>query len=187
MLVSPGNTHPRSCCVDEPRPAASVSATQSRDETVYLHEGLPRPIKILLVEDDSVQIHIVTAALAELPQLDLLAVASDGSEAVAFLRHRLQNADGSLPDVILLDLNMPNMDGFGVLAELKSVPLLRRIPTVVFSTSDDQEDIDRAYEEGANSYVVKPAKLNDLKRSLDLVASYWAKAARLPTHVVRHA
>ncbi|NLX96868.1 MAG: response regulator [Rhodopirellula sp.] len=125
---------------------------------------------------------VMKAALAELPQLDLLAVAKDGFEALAFLRQQLQSGDGSLPDVILLDLSMPNMDGFEVLAEVKSVPLLRRIPVVVFSTSGDQEDVDRAYEEGANSYVLKPARLDDLKQSLELVATYWSAATRLPTH-----
>lgn len=125
---------------------------------------------------------VMKAALAEMPQLDLLAVAKDGFEALAFLRQQLQSGDGSLPDVILLDLNMPNMDGFEVLAEVKSAPLLRRIPVVVFSTSGDQEDVDRAYEEGANSYVLKPARLDDLKQSLELVATYWSAATRLPTH-----
>lgn len=162
-------------------PVHATSLCQTKDGAVYLQDASRQSVGILLVEDDTVQALFVKAALADLPQLHLMAVARDGSEAVAWLRRRLRSGNEALPDIILLDLNMPNMDGFQVLAELKSSPLLRRIPVVVFSTSCDQEDVDRAYEEGANSYVVKPARLDELKQSLGLVASYWANATRLPT------
>ncbi len=148
---------------------------------MFLHDTMPRPVKILLVEDSGVQTVMTKAALAELPQLDLLYVAADGVEATEFLRRRVQ-ADAQLPDVVLLDLNMPRRNGFEVLAELKSAPVLRRIPIVVFSTSEAQEDIDRAYEEGANTYILKPARLEDLKQTLENFAVYWAETARLPTH-----
>ncbi len=170
--------------MDEPVETLSpTSRRQNKDGPMLLHNALPHTVKVLLVEDNSVQTLIVKAALAGLPHLELLAVAKDGVEAVAFLKNRLQSDQGPLPDVILLDLNMPNKNGFEVLSELKSSSVLRRIPVVVFSTSGNQGDVDRAYEEGANSYVVKPPKLDDLKQSLELIAAYWAKAARLPTHV----
>jgi CheY-like chemotaxis protein len=153
-----------------------------QDGVVLLQDTFPQPVRILLVEDDAVQTLFVKAALAALPQLELAGVARDGFEAVDFVRRSIHGGQ-PLPDVILLDLNMPNMDGFEVLAELKSAPRLRRVPIVVFSTSDDQGDIDRAYEQGANSYVVKPARLDELKHSLALVAGYWATAARLPSRV----
>ncbi len=150
---------------------------------MFVENALPQSVKVLLVEDDTVQICVVQAVVADLPQLDLVAVARDGLEAIALLRRRLRSSGESLPDLILLDLNMPKMDGFEFLAELKATPILRRIPVVVFSTGNDQEDIDRAYDGGANSYVLKSARFDDLKRSLELVATYWISATRLPTNL----
>lgn len=149
---------------------------------MFLHHDVPQPIRVLLVEDSGVQAVIIRAAIAELPHLELVHVATDGVEAIEFLRSRGRGAKQALPDVVLLDLNMPRRNGFEVLAELKSDRHLRRVPIVVFSTSRAQEDIDRAYEEGANSYIVKPVSLAELKDVLDQIAQYWGKVTRLPTH-----
>jgi chemotaxis family two-component system response regulator Rcp1 len=148
-----------------------------------LRDDRPPPISILLVEDDHVQTLFMETALAELPQLDLLHVAKDGVEAMEFLRSDGQLVNGQLPDLILLDINMPKKNGFEVLAELKSDPVLRRIPVVVFSTSDFQEDIDRAYDKGASTFITKPVTLGDLKQVLDRIADYWVETARLPSHL----
>ncbi|MFC1596704.1 response regulator [Planctomycetota bacterium] len=147
-----------------------------------LRDDRPQPISILLVEDGHVQTLFIETALAELPQLDLLHVAKDGVEAMEFLRREVQGMTGRLPDLILLDINMPKKNGFEVLTELKSDPVLRRVPVVVFSTSDSQEDIDRAYDKGASTFITKPVTLGDLKQVLDRIADYWVEAARLPTH-----
>ncbi|OHB79089.1 MAG: hypothetical protein A2V98_03995 [Planctomycetes bacterium RBG_16_64_12] len=146
-----------------------------------LHKHVPQPARILLVEDGHVQALLIRTALADLPQLDLLHVAKDGVEAIEFLRREIESAGEQLPDVILLDINMPKKDGFEVLAELKSDPVLRRVPVVVFTTSDSQEDVDRAYAQGANTFIAKPVTLGDLKRVLDRIADYWVETARLPT------
>ena len=146
-----------------------------------LHDDVPQSLKILLVEDERLQTLMVKAALEELPQLDLMYVAEDGVEAMEFLKRTSQSVDRQLPDVILLDINMPKKDGFEVLAELKSDPSLRTMPVIMFSTSDAQEDIDGAYGEGANTFITKPVTLGDLKEVLNRIADYWAKTARLPT------
>jgi CheY-like chemotaxis protein len=140
----------------------------------------PQPAKILLVEDGPVQALFIRTALAELPQLDLLHVARDGVEAMEFLRRAVRSMKGQRPDLILLDINMPNKDGFEVLAELKSDAVLRRVPVVVFSSSDSQEDIDRAYDKGASTFITKPVTLDDLTHVLSRIAEYWADTARLP-------
>jgi len=145
------------------------------------HDDVLQWLKILLVEDDRVQTLMIEAALEELPQLDLMHVAEDGVEAMEFLRRRSQCMNGQLPDVILLDINMPKKNGFEVLTELKSDPILRRIPIIIFSTSDAQEDIDGAYGQGANTFITKPVTLRDLKAVLNRIADYWVKTARLPT------
>ena len=141
----------------------------------------PQPAKILLVEDSPVQRLFMETALADLPQLDLLHVAEDGVEAMEFLRGAVRSVKGPRPDLILLDINMPNKDGFEVLAELKSDSVLRRVPVVVFSTSDSQEEIDRAYDEGASTFITKPATLAELTHVLSRMAEYWVETARLPS------
>jgi chemotaxis family two-component system response regulator Rcp1 len=146
-----------------------------------LRDDVPQPATILLVEDGQVQTLLIKTALADLPQLDLLHVAKDGIEAVEFLRREVRSANGQLPDLILLDINMPKKDGFEVLAELKSDPVLRRVPVVVFTTSDSQEDIDRAYDKGASTFITKPVTLGDLGQVLDRIADYWVETARLPS------
>ena len=145
-----------------------------------LRDDRPQPISILLVEDGQVQTLLIETALAESPQLDLLHVAKNGVEAMEFLRREVRLVNGRLPDLILLDINMPKKNGFEVLTELKLNPVLRRLPVVVFSTSDSQEDIDRAYDKGASTFITKPVTLGDLKQVLDCIADYWVETARLP-------
>jgi chemotaxis family two-component system response regulator Rcp1 len=146
------------------------------------HDNEAQPVKILLVEDGQVQTILVKNALADFPQFHLLHVAKNGVEATEFLTQQVQCADGQLPDLILLDLNMPEKDGFEVLAELKSDSVLHTIPVIVFTTSDCQDDVDRAYDKGANTFITKPVTLTDLTHLLNRVADYWMETARLPTN-----
>jgi len=147
------------------------------------HDNEAQPAKILLVEDGHVQTILVTTALADFPQFHLLHVAKNGVEATEFLTRELQCGNGQLPDLIFLDINMPEKDGFEVLTELKSDPVLRTIPVIVFTTTDCQEDVDRAYEKGANTFVTKPVTLADLKGVLKRIADYWVETACLPTNL----
>jgi CheY-like chemotaxis protein len=148
-----------------------------------LRDNRPQPVRILLVEDGHVQALFIETALADMPQLDLLHLAKDGAEAMEFLKGEVQSMKGRLPDLILLDINMPKKDGFEVLAELKSDLVLRRVPVVVFSTSDSQEDIDRAYDRGASTFITKPVTLADLTHVLRRIAEYWVETARLPSNL----
>jgi CheY-like chemotaxis protein len=148
-----------------------------------LPDNKPQPARILLVEDGHVQTILVKTALADFPQFDLLHIAKNGVEATEFLTREVQCGNGQLPDLILLDINMPKKDGFEVLAELKSDLVLRTIPVIVFTTSDCQEDVDRAYEKGANTFITKPVTLADLTHVLNRIADYWGDTARLPSNL----
>jgi CheY-like chemotaxis protein len=97
--------------------------------------------------------------------------ASDGETAL----EQLQNWNGSKPNFVLLDLNLPRMNGLDVLRELRATPQLKSVPVIVFSTSRLNSDVARAYENGANSFVVKPAKFGDFRELLLEVANYWTK------------
>lgn len=117
------------------------------------------PINILLVEDNPGDVRLTQEALKESKVLNSLDVVQDGVEALAFLRREDQYADAPSPDLILLDLNMPKKDGREVLAEIKSDVNLRRIPVVVLTISEAEEDILKSYDLHANSYITKPLDL----------------------------
>src|SRR4051794_28935454 len=115
-----------------------------------------RPIEVLLVEDDEGDVVMTREALDEGKVLNRLHVASDGVEALEYLRREGPHAEAPRPDLILLDLNLPRRDGRQVLAEVKADDDLRRIPIVVLTTSEAEEDILRSYDLHANAYVTKP-------------------------------
>jgi len=98
----------------------------------------------------------------------------------AFLRRQGRYANALPPDFVILDLDMPKMDGCGVLAEVKADPLLRNIPIVMFSTSDSRQDVLRCYELGANCYVSKPGNLQDYASAVTSIVNFWLSVARLP-------
>jgi CheY-like chemotaxis protein len=109
-------------------------------------------------------------------------VASDGVEALAFLRREGRHAAAPRPDVILLDLNLPRMDGREVLAALKADPALRRIPVVILTTSQDEQDVLRAYELHANCYITKPVDLDQFIAVIQSIESFWLTIVTLPEH-----
>jgi CheY-like chemotaxis protein len=109
-----------------------------------------------------------------------LRVVPDGSEAMDFLHRRNGHRDAPRPHLILLDLNLPDVDGLDLLARIKSDPALMSIPVVVLSTSDAPEDIAEAYRRHANCYVTKPIELDDYVRVLKSVGAYWSATVRLP-------
>jgi CheY-like chemotaxis protein len=108
-------------------------------------------------------------------------VVNDGEEAVAFLRKTGEYADAPRPDVVLLDLNMPRMDGRQVLAEIKADDELRSIPIVVLTTSQSPADIVSSYSLHANAYVTKPMNLDDLTEVVHKIDYFFARIAALPT------
>ncbi len=139
------------------------------------------PILILLVEDEPADAHLVRFALREnRVQADVVHVL-DGREALAYLRREGPPfAAADRPDLILLDLNMPRMDGLEFLSAVKQDPLLRDIPVVVLSTSDAERDVFNAYRLGAAGYVAKSSSVSELIVDLGQLSRYWLTLARLP-------
>jgi CheY-like chemotaxis protein len=139
-----------------------------------------RPISVLLVDDDPGDVLMIEEALESIGAPRAVYVVNDGEEAVAFLRQTGQFRHAPRPDVVLLDLNMPRMDGRQVLAEVKADAKLRSIPIVVLTTSQSPADIMSSYALHANAYVTKPMNLDDLTEVVHKIDYLFARIAALP-------
>ena len=139
-----------------------------------------KPIDILLVEDNPGDVRLTREALKEGKVLNTMQVVGDGIEALAFLRHEGPYAKSPHPDIILLDLNLPRMDGRELLAEIKSDHSLRRIPVVILTTSKAEEDIIKSYDLHANCYITKPVDLDQFINVVKSVEEFWFTIVRLP-------
>jgi CheY-like chemotaxis protein len=151
--------------------ASSVSPSRSTNAA--------RRVRVLLVEDNPGDVDLVTHAVAELP-CDV-SVASDGVEAMEFLRKDGRHAGAVAPDLVLLDLNLPRMSGREVLARVKEDPALKHIPVVVLSSSQARHDLLEAYRLHANCFVTKPVDLEEFLASVGAVARFWLEVAKLPS------
>jgi CheY-like chemotaxis protein len=140
-----------------------------------------QPIEILLVEDSPADVDLTREALEDAKVHNNLHVASDGVEALAFLRREGRYLDAPHPDLILLDLNLPRKDGREVLAEIKADPRLRRIPVVVLTTSEAEQDILQSYDLHANCYVTKPVDLDAFMHVVRSIEDFWLAIVRLPS------
>jgi chemotaxis family two-component system response regulator Rcp1 len=141
----------------------------------------PDPLHILLAEDNPADVRLMREMLKESTVRTELHVVPDGEEAVAYLRKRGKYADVPRPSLVLLDLNMPKRDGRSVLKEVKSDPELRRIPIIVLTTSQAEEDIRQSYDAHANCYVRKPTDFADLQEIFRKFEMFWFTAAELPS------
>ena len=139
-----------------------------------------RTIEILLVEDNPGDARLTLEAFKEGRVLNNLVVMKDGVEALAYLRRRAPYAAAKTPDLILLDLNLPRKSGREVLAEIKSDEQLKVIPVVVLTTSADDQDVARAYNEHANCYITKPVDLEQFLRVVHSIEDFWLTLVRLP-------
>jgi two-component system, chemotaxis family, response regulator Rcp1 len=139
-----------------------------------------RPIEILLVEDNPGDVDLTITALQEGKVNNNLSVASDGIEALAFLRREGQYAEAIRPDIILLDLNLPRKDGRAVLEEIKADQDLRRIPVVVLTTSEERQDIINSYSNYVNSYINKPVDLEQFLTIVKSIETFWFTIVTLP-------
>ena len=140
-----------------------------------------RPYDILMVEDSPTDVLLTRAALAENPAVPLqLHVASDGEEGLAFLRRQGKYAQAPRPDLVLLDLNLPRIDGHEVLATVKTDEELKTIPVVVLTTSKADEDVLRAYTLHANCYLTKPVDYAQFAQVVRSLEHYWFQVATLP-------
>ena len=138
-------------------------------------------IQILLIDDDPGDVLITREAFAENKVRNELNVVSDGDTALSFLRREGDFAEASRPDLILLDLNLPRKGGHEVLAEIKSDESLARIPVVVLTTSDAEEDILRSYDLHANAYVTKPVDFNRFLTVVRQIDEFFVTVVRLPS------
>jgi CheY-like chemotaxis protein len=143
-------------------------------------QALGRPIEILLVEDNPGDVRLTQEALREGKLLINLRVVAEGAAALAFLRREGKYADAPRPDLILLDLNLPKKDGREVLAAIKSDEDLHRIPVVVLTISQAEEDILKSYNLNANCYISKPVDLAQFIRVVKSIEDFWLTIVKLP-------
>jgi len=139
-----------------------------------------KAIQLLLVEDNPGDVDLARDALEDGEVQVNLSVAVDGEDAMAFLRKTGKHTLAPRPDLILLDLNLPRKNGREVLAEIKADADLKRIPVVVLTTSQAQEDVRNSYDCHANCYIVKPVDLRQFRRALQAMESFWFTIVRLP-------
>ncbi len=141
---------------------------------------LIEPAVILLVEDDPADVELTQYTIAKSKIHIDMHTAGDGVEALAFLRQEGNYAGVPRPDLILLDLNMPRMDGRTFLAEMRADDNLKAIPVVVLTTSSSDEDILKSYKLGANCYVTKPVGLDEFTKVVKTIEDFWFTIVRLP-------
>jgi chemotaxis family two-component system response regulator Rcp1 len=139
-----------------------------------------KPIQILMVEDNPDDVDLTREALKDAKVHNELYVAKDGVEAMAFLRQETEYQDAPRPDIILLDLNLPRMDGREVLAEIKKDGGLKRIPVVVLTTSQAEEDILKAYDQYVNCYITKPVDFDQFIKVVKSIDDFWFTIVKLP-------
>jgi two-component system, chemotaxis family, response regulator Rcp1 len=139
-----------------------------------------KPVEILLVEDNPGDARLAFEALREAKVRNNLNWVANGVDAMAFLRREGRYAAAVRPDLVLLDLNLPKKDGREVLAEIKNDGQLRRIPVVILTTSQAEEDIVRAYHLNANSYITKPVDLEQFIRVVQVIDNFWLTIVELP-------
>jgi CheY-like chemotaxis protein len=145
--------------------------------------GNVRPCALLLVEDNPGDVELFRESLSPLLQAENVAVAASGTEALAHLERSLTDPATSSPDLIVLDLNLPGLDGRTVLTRLREDPRWRNIPVVVLSSSEAEADVSASYNNGANCYVAKPLGLAEFRAAVRSIEQFWLEQAILPTRL----
>jgi two-component system, chemotaxis family, response regulator Rcp1 len=154
--------------------------TAESENIVNVIGGEGMPIEVLLVEDSPGDVRPMQEAFHDANRSIHLSVASDGVEAMAFLKHEGKHAGAIRPDLILLDLNLPKMDGREVLAHIKEDEDLKMIPTVILTTSDAEADIVKSYQLQANCYLTKPVQLDAFESLVKSINDFWLTKVKLP-------
>ena len=144
-----------------------------------MHAGT-NEIEILLVEDSPADVRLTIEALKETKVANRLNVVGNGMKAMDFLYRRGDYAAAPRPDLVLLDLNLPGKDGREVLEEIKFDPDLRRIPVVILTTSQAEEDVLRAYDMYCNCYIAKPLDFHEFMKAVKSIESFWLTIVKLP-------
>jgi two-component system response regulator len=139
--------------------------------------------RVLLVEQNPDLVEIISSVIKGASLVDEIYVARDGEEALDFILHEGKYADGEgapRPDLILMDVKLPRENGLSVLRKIKARPESKGIPTVMLSSSPSPVDVQSAFAEGANSYVIKPSKYNELMDQVERLLQYWFATNTLP-------
>lgn len=139
-----------------------------------------RPINILLVEDNPGDVELTQDALRRSKVATRVSVVNDGDDAMEYLRRQNSYQDESIPDLVLLDLNLPKKDGMEVLKEMREDPCLRHIPVVILTTSEAERDILASYKLGANCFISKPVDLNEFRKVVESIDDFWFTIVKLP-------
>ncbi len=145
-----------------------------------IDNDLRHQVEILLVEDNPGDIRLIVEVLKEGKISNHLNVVEDGEEALAYLRREGSYQDSIMPDIILLDLNLPKINGTEVLAEIKNDPLLKHIPVIILTTSEAEQDIAKAYDLHANCYITKPVDLEQFLTVVRSIENFWLTIVKLP-------
>lgn len=140
-----------------------------------------RIINILLVEDNPGDVRLTQEVFKEGKIKNILHVVMDGEEALDYLNKRGKYTTAETPDLVLLDLNLPKIDGREVLEEIKNTPKLKRIPVIVLTTSDAQADILKMYDNHANCYITKPVDFSQFMNVVKSIEDFWLTIVKLPS------
>ena len=140
-----------------------------------------KPVEILLVEDNKGDVGLIEEVFEEAKIRNNLHVAEDGEEAMLYLRGKGKFSGSLRPDIVILDLNLPNKDGREVLREIKEDNNLKNIPVIILTSSIAEKDILRAYELNANAYVTKPLDFNQFINVVGSIVNFWLEIIQLPT------
>jgi chemotaxis family two-component system response regulator Rcp1 len=143
-------------------------------------EQMNRPVKILLIEDNEADVRLTKEGIKEAKMLNDLYVVNDGIKAMDFLNRKGEYEDVPVPDLILLDLNLPKKDGREVLEEIKQDSNLKQIPVVILTTSEAEQDILKSYKLHANCYVTKPIGINQFVDVIKAIEGFWLTIVKLP-------
>lgn len=140
-----------------------------------------RPLELLLIEDNPGDIRLLEEAFDEIRADVHISVARDGVEGLEMLLDSARPSSNGVPDLILLDLNLPKISGHDVLARIKSNPQTRVIPVIILTSSRAESDVRRAYESHANAYLKKPSTLDGLMSTVQDIKQFWMETATLPS------
>lgn len=141
-----------------------------------------KKLNILIVDDNPTDIFLLEEALSGVEFVDKLYIEKNGNKALSFLLNILGNPENRLPDLIILDINMPVMDGHELLGILKSTEELKHIPVIIMTTSKDEKDVLKAYKGHTNSYIVKPDDFAEMNIIATKIKEYWSDITKLPNN-----
>ena len=141
-----------------------------------------KPVEILLVEDNEGDILLIREAFEEAKLATILSVVKDGEKAIHYLEKKENYKDVKTPDLIILDINLPRVNGHEVLEFIKTNDDLKTIPVIMLTTSSSEKDIIKSYEKHANCFITKPVEVDDFLEAVLYIEHFWISVVKLPSH-----